>query len=108
VTEEDFDLSIVDLSTSIIVFHEFSGPLFDSLRKKTAKYRIYGAPVIIEAAKLTPTSSGETAALPVSKSGYPIFCRVLKGCRVAATGLKSKDELVMNGIDKAELCKTGP
>ena len=74
-----------------MIFDEFSGSLFDSLRKHgngTAKARIFGPLAIIEAAKT------HERAIPVSLSGYPIYCCLLKNCVLSITGMKTKEKMV--------------
>jgi len=93
VSETSFNVGNIE-PTTIVVFEDFSGTLFDSLRRKSGKYRIYGAPAVIETAYLTPTSSGEPPSLPVSKSGYPIYSRMLRNCRISVTGIAVKEDLV--------------
>lgn len=89
--ELEFNLSTVDTVTSIFIFEEFIGALFDSLRKKAARLRIFGPPVVIDTAN--SCGNGEKT-LPQTKSGYPIYSRLLKNCRISVTGIRTKDELV--------------
>lgn len=77
----------IDFKISILIFNDFSGPLFDTLRKKYHS-RIYGAPVLIEAAELRESK------LPITRSRYPIYCRLLKNCKISVTGVTSRETLV--------------
>ncbi|CAG7824420.1 unnamed protein product, partial [Allacma fusca] len=68
---------------------EFSGSLFESLRRRnpTNRPRIFGPSAILVAAQ------NKDKKLPVSRLGYPIYSTHLQNCRVAATGISSKEEL---------------
>lgn len=88
--EESFSTGTIDHALSVFVFEEFSGAIFDQLRRRQGSFkpRIYGPPVIIQ------TACGNDKTLPISRSGYPIFCRHLKDTRVSVTGLKTKEHFV--------------
>lgn len=91
-TEEELNCLQIEARTEIVVFQEFSGPCFETLRKKGTRLRIYGPPIIIElAASVTP---GSLPSWPTPKSGYPIFSRLLRNCKICATGIKTREELV--------------
>ncbi|CAL8111532.1 unnamed protein product [Orchesella dallaii] len=85
--DDAFSNGTIDHMSSVFIFEEFSGAIFEALRKRqgSIKPRIYGPPVIILAV------SSNDKSLPVSRTGYPIFSRHLKDTRVAVTGLKTKE-----------------
>lgn len=88
--EDAFSNGTIDHSASIFVFEDFSGAIFDQLRRRqgSLKPRIYGPSVI------TLAANSVEKTLPVSRTGYPLFCRHLKDSRVSVTGLKTKEHFV--------------
>jgi hypothetical protein len=83
----------IDASSSILIFQDFVGPLFETLRRKgsNSRLRIYGVPIILELASAVSTIP---INFPISKHGYPIYSRMLKNCKICATGIKTREELV--------------
>jgi hypothetical protein len=93
VAEEDFDTENLDPVTSIVIFQNFDGSLFETLRKKF-KLRIYGPPIIMDLAQTFTSSGSDKCSFPVTKSGYPVYSKLLKNCKICATGIRTRDELV--------------
>lgn len=77
-------------STSIVVFNDFSGSLFEALRRRYPSQR----PRIFGPAAILATAQSKDKKLPQSRVGYPIYSTHLLNCRVAATGISSREQLV--------------
>ena len=79
-------------STSILIFSEFSGPLFVNLGSIpiNKRPRAYGPSIILSTAQ----KEGSEQKLPISRLGYPIYSEHLKNCRVLVTGYTCKISLL--------------
>ncbi|XP_035715238.1 protein ECT2 isoform X2 [Folsomia candida] len=100
--EEDEANSItskIDPTSAILIFQDFCGPLFESLRtKRSPRLRIYGPPIILELANIAAASASLEGAgkpiFPLSQTGYPLYSRLLRNCKICATGIRAMDDLI--------------